>query len=66
MIWLNVLLLSNPVIYFALLVLSIAGFLYLHFRKQTKILKIGFGIIAGLLIIHLIVFWMTMAPKDPL
>lgn len=66
MIWLNVFLLSNPLTYFVLLGFSVVAFLYLHFRKQANVIKMGFGIVTVILVIHLIVFWITMAPKDPL
>lgn len=66
MIWLNVLLLSNPMLYFGIFLGTGALFAYLQFRKKAKILKVVCGLGALALLAHLVIFWVTMAPKDPL
>lgn len=66
MIWLNVLLLSNPSFYFGLFLALSTLFTYLQVRKKAKIVKIGCGIGALVLAVHFLIFLITMTPKDPL
>lgn len=66
MIRLNVLLLSNPMLYFGLFLGMGALFAYLQFRKKAKAVRIIFCIGTLALFIQLVMFWITMASKDPL